>query len=339
MKKKSGANIDEAVNQLNSGKSEFSIKDFENIIPDVSADEEAVDTELSDIVEASIQDATNDLKKTKVKKMSEYNKRAYQKRKTKTTDKREKSANQPKGMPSYLSYDDYAVNLVMKIFISDRYKMGSNVAPIKIVGNNAYGKECKKNAYERLHQEQTQFKEWGYKPEWVIISRDDVMILDPEFINRLKELQPHTHVAGPIGVTSIRKSGKFYRPESADDVRGLIVQGESKNPLNWNIVKAPSYDKQKAFPVVTLTSGIVAVRYETFMSIDFESMSYSAVEGFYHFISDICLSAVVKNKYVAVIKTLIRQESSISQHVDDENFNKDHIAFVRRWSNILPVRC
>lgn len=272
------------------------------------------------------------------------NRKAYAKRKNKnmskdtdaTAKKDQPKKNVPK-MPKYLTKDMVAVQLVMKQHLNNRYKDGCDVAPVQVMGNNAYGKECKKNAFERLMIEQEKFAEWGVVPEWFIITRDDVSICDPHLLDRLKGLQEYTHAVGPMGVVAIRRSGKFFRPDNPHDVKGALIQGDLDSD-SWNFMKAPDYDSAAGFQVAALTSGMVAIRGKTFMDIDFRYMAETCEQGFQHFIADICMEVNKRNCVVGVIKTLIRQEDVLSSHVETDDFRKDHEAFVKKWQQYLPIR-
>lgn len=333
---------------MGEGKVEFSIEDFQDFSPAM------VDAQS---IQNAIEEQASAEKEEKNAKAREYNKKAYAKKTASKkaakkavkksvakTDKSDVSVevkekpSSKKGMPKYLNDSDYAVHLVMKMHMTDLYKRGASPAPLKIMGNNAYGKECKKNAYERLALEQQAFKDWDYKPEWIIITRDDVTILDTALIERLKSLKPHTHVVGPIGVKAIRRSGKFFAPDTVSDIHGMIIQGSLNNEVDWSMFKSEDYDARNATPVAAISAGFIAVRYQTFMEIDFDSMAQAAEDGFYHYAIDICLHALSRNRYVGVIKTIIRQADTIAPHSNEESFQKDHRAFVKRWASILPVR-
>lgn len=347
----------------------ISIEDFfkkhgevvdEKVETPVSDAKEEVDNELtSEELDAfkAIQESMKSDEEDRMERARAANRRAYAKRKknmennkpesavkketetkTKRKPKTRKTASQkaPK-RPRYIEDDIFAVTLVMKVHLSQRYKEGCNSSPCQILGHNAFNKECKKNAFERLQIEQDKFRDWGITPEWFIISRDDVTILDPHFISTLKTLKESTHAVGPMGVSSMRRSGKFFSPDNANDIKGAIVQGSLTGP-QWQFVKAPGYDRGSAHQVAVITSGVVAVRGETFMDIDFTEMAESTIGGFEHFIADICMEVNKRNKVVGVFKTLIRQEDSISVHADTEEFKLDHLAFVRKWQHYLPIR-
>lgn len=230
----------------------------------------------------------------------------------------------------------FAVQLVMRCNLSDRYKNNGEIAPCMLMGNPAYGKPSKKNAFERLIIEQSRFRDLGITPEWFIITRDDVSILDVDLEQRLRALKPHTHAVGANGITTIRKSGKFYAPDQIEQIKGASISAE-RDSLAWKYQIAPDYSEKDGWRVAAITSGMIAIRGETFLDIDFTEMAEKMVFGFYHFTADISMEVNRRGKVVGVIKTLIRQEDSVSFHVTENAFLEDQSVFVNKWKDFFPI--
>jgi hypothetical protein len=233
--------------------------------------------------------------------------------------------------------DQFAVHLVYRYSLVNTYKAGSKAANTIVMGNPAYGNVCKKNTFELLKVEQDRFRENNYAPEWVIISRDDTALFDNDLRERLAGLPTYVHAVGNIGVTDVRKSGRFFSPADISTLRGSSLRSTNDDTLDWSFSKAPEFDNGTSWRVAMLTSMFVAVRGSTFMSIDFSDCANDYEDGVYHYIPEICMAVNKKGLHIGTVKTLCLQSDTISNHLSDESFLKDQQRFVLRWHDQLPL--
>lgn len=328
--------VDELLKEVNikpvvdTGSIRTEMASFESIEPDI------LDEEIQEPVKKSTKKTST--KKTTKKKSTKNTKKKSVK---KTTKKAKKTTTVPdkKNGPKYLTDDTECLHYVLcpsndKI---ERYKDGSRAGSFVILGRERFGRACTMNAFELMKGEQDMLRNVGKIPDWIILSRDDVTLLDPAFMDTLRGFKPNTLAVGPIGVTRVRRSAKFYKPESISDVRGAIIQS-SPSSNKFKFMQMPEYGEKEAWRVACITAGFIAVRGEIFMDIDFGFMAECSESGFNHIFSDISMEVIKRKGILGVTKTLVRQEDNISNHIVDDSFKRDHLAFLRKWQAYLPVK-
>ena len=237
------------------------------------------------------------------------------------------------------------MQVVIKHNESIRYKEGFNVSHKYTVGIPKWGNDdSDKNVYHRLDEAQRRFKKGMSDkfPEWIIITKSDCSILDPDVYDRVNTLKSNTYVAGIFGSKYIGENGDWFNltPDRvANDTRGGYIQGNEDNK-DWRLLTGGEFgDYNKDRWISTIIDGpILFVRGSYFMELDFVTMSNMAWNsGIWHWMADISLSCITSGHNVAVIRGLARQEDSIYKHIEEDGFKKDHSIFLAKWKSTFPI--
>ena len=233
------------------------------------------------------------------------------------------------------------INLVISHKDTHIYHDGADFCPKIRLGHKAYGKKCTQNAFERLTKVQDVMREHvpsGGEPEWLIIQNDTSVINDRNLLARLSTMMPHTHAVGAYGFTDIRSSGKWYKADNPEHVRGSFTQC-NMDSLDWHYMVGHGFKDNDRYKVSAIYGPFIAVRYETFMDIDFTFMTENSKDGFFHYMVDICLEVQKRGKYCASLATQAQQYDRISNYFDDPNFIDDHSVFITKWQETLQITC
>ena len=238
---------------------------------------------------------------------------------------------------SFLQDHHTAIHLVM-CSDSEIYRDGADICPRILLGKAAFNKPSKKNAFVRLKEAQETFIEHmsGKNPQWIIISYDTAMIVDRNIVTRLQSLRETTHVVAPYGTNTVRSSGKWWRAEAAQELRGTYIQA-SMDDLSWSYRVGSDLTRSDRYQVIIGHGPFIAVRYETFMEMDFTYMADNVKDGFQHFMPHISMEAYARGKMTAVVNTPCIQYDSLDRHLDDDNFSLDHMVFLNQWKQHLPA--
>jgi hypothetical protein len=210
---------------------------------------------------------------------------------------------------------DRAIHVILNQHMSKIYLDGVDIAPRILMGIPAFNKQCKKNAFEHLVRVQEKIREYRGNdpksaPKWIIISNDSSMLHDRNLISRLEELKDTTHVAAPYGFSQIRASGRWFNLDPSDVYRGCYAQGNMNN-IEWGYINGIGYEDVTRRRVLIAHGPFIAVRGETFMSIDFKNMSEHMESGYYHYMADISLECHKRGYLIAQIKSMSSQYDDI----------------------------
>lgn len=236
---------------------------------------------------------------------------------------------------------DRAIHVILNQHMSKIYLDGVDIAPRILMGIPAFNKQCKKNAFEHLVRVQEKIREYRGNdpksaPKWIIISNDSSMIHDRNLISRLEELKDTTHVAAPYGFSQIRASGRWFNLDPSDVYRGCYAQGNMNN-IEWGYINGIGYEDVTRRRVLIAHGPFIAVRGETFMSIDFKNMSEHMESGYYHYMADISLECHKRGYLIAQIKSMSSQYDDIMKVFSSSDVQVDHAYFTSKWQSILPI--
>lgn len=236
---------------------------------------------------------------------------------------------------------DRAIHVILNQHMSKIYLDGVDIAPRILMGIPAFNKQCKKNAFEHLVRVQEKIREYRGNdpksaPKWIIISNDSSMLHDRNLISRLEELKDTTHVAAPYGFSQIRASGRWFNLDPSDVYRGCYAQGNMNN-IEWGYINGIGYEDVTRRRVLIAHGPFIAVRGETFMSIDFKNMSEHMESGYYHYMADISLECHKRGYLIAQIKSMSSQYDDIMKVFSSSDVQVDHAYFTSKWQSILPI--
>ena len=236
---------------------------------------------------------------------------------------------------------DRAIHVILNQHMSKIYLDGVDIAPRILMGIPAFNKQCKKNAFEHLVRVQEKIREYRGSdpksaPKWIIISNDSSMLHDRNLISILEELKDTTHVAAPYGFSQIRASGRWFNLDPSDVYRGCYAQGNMNN-IEWGYINGIGYEDVTRRRVLIAHGPFIAVRGETFMSIDFKNMSEHMESGYYHYMADISLECHKRGYLIAQIKSMSSQYDDIMKVFSSSDVQVDHAYFTSKWQSILPI--
>ena len=249
----------------------------------------------------------------------------------------------PKGASGTCIVDgmEYLHVVVRTSLNSSLYLQGADIGPKHTLTEAPFGNTAKSNVYERMMSLQRHLNVRNATPKWIIITRDDVTVLDPYFRERLKSVtSDNTVCVGAFGTKEMRVSGRWWEQVKSEEFVGQCIQGDPCNPLVMSQFVAPGYDDERfvnGFRAACVTSGMLAVRGSFFRSINFESIASTSAVGYFHFIPMICMEANKAKKVVGVVRTLMRQEDKVTNHKNEESLQVDHRAFIREYFRLLPI--
>ena len=235
---------------------------------------------------------------------------------------------------------DRGVHFILNQLETEIYKDGADVAPRILMGIPAYGKSCKKSAFEHLMNAQEKLRDARgtdpkNAPKWIIITNDSSMITDRNLLSRLDELLPNTQVASPFGYNQIRASGKWYSLEKGDVTRGYYQQCNLEN-VNWRIILGQDFPEQTKRRTLIASGPFIAVRGELFLQLDFKYMKDHSESGYYHYMADISLECEKRGFVVAQINSSAVQFDELKKHVEEREFQVDQSCFTSKWQSMLP---
>lgn len=296
---------------------------------------------------SSLSDVIKENEEVKDNKLKDMVDRAAKKRKELNIQRKKDGVRPPKQSKFPTRSDDFlkaglkSLHIVLYNKETDIYRDGADFSPRMVIGTPAYGKTCKKNAFERLINAQEKIREMvGDKnsdyPRWIIISNDSSMIMDRNILARLDELKEQTHCAGAYGFESIRASGKWFNTDNQEEVRGCYIQGDM-NSHNWDFIVGHQFKNSTKYKITLVHGPFIAVRGSTFMNINFQDMAKKCKAGFHHYMADISLECIDKGYFVATIKTIAKQFDKIQNYFTNEDFQHDQAYFTSKWQKLLPV--
>ena len=302
---------------------------------------------IGDALDTAIQEVEEE----KQTKKATLKTKAAKKRQTKNQAKKEmgirggKQSKYPTRSHSFLgeAISDRAIHVVLNQSRSEVYKDGADVCPRIMMGIPAYNKPSKKNAFEHLIALQEKIKDARGEnpknaPKWIIISNDSSMIMDRNIITRLEELRPTTHAAGAYGFESIRASGRWYQVDASDQsgLRGCYLQG-NMDSVDWDFIVGSKFRESPRYRIQIVHGPFIAIRGETFMTIDFTDMAENTKKGFYHYMADISMECYKRGLMCAQIKTACMQFDNITMNLNDADVQHDQSYFTSRWQSELPA--
>jgi hypothetical protein len=310
---------------------------------------EGVNLDELDISQA-LDTATSEVEQQKTARKAAVKKKASKKRKKTNSVKKQLGIRPPKQSKfSTRAHDffgdsqtDRALHVVLNHRETKIYLDGADICPRVLMGIPAFGRSCKKNAFEHLIAVQEKLK--GARgenprnaPEWIIISNDTSIILDRNLLPSLAELKPTTHVAGAYGFEDIRPSGKWYQVDAADQpfTRGCYIQGDLNN-TNWDFIVGSKFKESPRYRISIVHRPFIAVRGEHFMQYDFTDASENMSKGFFHYMAQISLECIKRGGMVAQIKTICGQYENIHDNKSDPDFINDQSYFASTWQSLLP---
>jgi hypothetical protein len=308
---------------------------------------------ISDDISDSIIGASQTAAKEKQKKIKEIKTRASKNRKEINTIKKEagirrsKQSQFPTRSHEFLADDNLSkrgIYVVLSNEGSEIYKDGADIAPRLLMGRDYFGKKCTLNAFNHLITvkekiEASRGKDINNAPKWIIISNDTSIISDRYLLTRLEELQPNTHAAGAYGFERIRASGKWYQVDSITEqkyLRGCYMQANINN-TNWDFIVGSKFKDRPKSRIIIVHGPFIAVRGETFMTIDFTDMAKHMKKGFFHYMADISMECLKRGLKAAQVKTLTCQYENIHDMKDDPDFRHDQSYFASKWQPLLPA--
>lgn len=302
-------------------------------------------------IESAMESAIVTADEEKTERVTKMKVKATKKRQEKNSIKKElgmrpgKQSQFPTRSHTFLSepISDRAIHVILNQNRSEIYKDGADVCPRIMMGIPAYNKPSKKNAFEHLINLQEKIREARGEnpknaPKWIIISTDTSMVMDRNIITRLEELRPTTHAAGAYGFEQIRSSGRWYQVEAADqtNLRGCYIQG-SMESTDWDFIVGSKFKESPKYRVMIVHGPFIAIRGETFMTIDFKEMADNCSQGFYHYMADISMECYKRGLLCAQIKTTCMQFDNLTSHINEEEFQQDQAYFTSKWQSSLPA--
>jgi len=239
---------------------------------------------------------------------------------------------------------DRAIHAVLNHKKTEIYKDGADICPRILMGIPAYGKTCKKNAFEHLITIQEKIKSYrgdnpANAPRWIILSNDTSMIMDRNLLGRLEELKETTHAAAGYGFERIRASGKWYQIDAETEqsqLRGCYIQADV-NDTSWDFIVGSKFKTSPRFRILIAHGPFIAVRGETFMQMNFTNMAEHVKGGFFHYMAEISMQCMKRGLMVAQVKTVSAQFENINDFKADPDFQIDQSYFASKWQSILPA--
>ena len=316
---------------------------------DLESDIEISFDESDESIECAFDDAMIELDEQKDKKFKALKEKASKKRQVVESTKKELGIRPPKQSKFPTQSDDFlskpisdkAIHVVLNQHMSKMYMDGVDFAPRILMGIPAFNRQCKKNAFEHLIRMQEKIREYRGNdaknaPKWIVVSNDSSMIHDRNLIPRLEELKENTHVASPYGFSQIRSSGRWFNLDKNDVYRGCYAQG-SMDSIEWSYVNGIGYEEISRRRVLIAHGPFIAIRGETFMSLDFKDMSEHMESGYYHYMADISLECHKRGYLVAQIKSMSSQYDDIMKVFPTSEIQVDHAYFTSKWQSMLPI--
>lgn len=321
---------------------------------DITTSDESVDIDVStddseESIDMAFDNAMDEIDEQKDLKDKALKEKASKKRQVVELTKKELGIRTPKQSKFPTQSDDFlskpvsdrAIHVILNQHMSKIYLDGVDFAPRILMGIPAFNKQCKKNAFEHLIRIQEKIREFRGNdpknaPKWIVISNDSSMIHDRNLIPRLEELKENTHVAAPYGFSQIRASGRWFNLDKTDVYRGCYGQGNMEN-IDWSYVYGMGYEEISRRRVLIAHGPFIAVRGETFMSLDFKDMSEHMELGYYHYMADISLECHKRGYMIAQIKSMASQYDDIMKVFSTSEVQVDHAYFTSKWQSILPI--
>lgn len=242
----------------------------------------------------------------------------------------------------FLGDDMRAVNIVLNHKQSGIYIDGSDPCPRLLMGHPAYGKTCKRNAFEHFVNLQKKIREFRgddakKAPAWIIFNNDTSLIADRNIVTRLEELRPATGVASAYGFEKIRAHGRWYDITEADqsNIRGCYIQG-AMDKIDWDFVVGSQFKQSPRYRIAIAHGPFVAIRGELFMTIDFSDAAEKYESGFYHYMAEFSMECIKRGLSVATVKTTAIQYDNLMLTRGTEQFETDQAIFTSRWQAYLP---
>lgn len=302
-----------------------------------------------DSIDLAFENAMTDLDEQKDKKNKALKDKVSKKRQIVESTKKELGIRTPKQSKFPTQSDDFlskpvsdrAIHVILNQHMSKIYLDGVDFAPRILMGIPAFNKQCKKNAFEHLVRVQEKIREFrgndaSNAPKWIIISNDSSMLHDRNLIPRLEELKDNTHVAAPYGFSQIRSSGRWFNLDKNDVYRGCYAQG-SMESIDWSYIYGMGYEEISRRRILIAHGPFIAIRGETFMTIDFKDMADHMSSGYYHYMADISLECHKRGYLIAQIKSMASQYDDIMKVFSSSDIQVDHAYFTSKWQSILPI--
>lgn len=236
------------------------------------------------------------------------------------------------------------IHVVMSTQGTEIYKDGADIAPRLLMGREYWGKKCKLNAFNHLITVQEKIisargENPKNAPDWILISNDTSIISDRYLLKRLEELKPNTHAVGAYGFERIRASGKWYQVDGTTEqiyLRGCYMQGNLKD-INWDFIVGSKFKDRPKSRVIIVHGPFIAVRGETFMTIDFTAMAKNMKGGFFHYMADISMECLKRGLSAGQVKTIAGQYENIHDVKETPDFKHDQSYFASKWQSLLPA--
>ena len=335
------------INRAEKGESPIDDPDLKNSDGDGKIPEASLD------LGSAIEYALNDTASKKAAKEKDIKDKMKQKAadKRKETDAIKKQHGISDGKESkFPTRSDYflkepmrALNVVLNHKETEIYKDGADPCPRLLMGHSAYGKVCKRNAFEHFVNLQKKIRDYrGEAPEnapaWLIISNDTAMISDRNIITRLEEQRPTTGVVAAYGFEKIRSSGRWYDVTAPDqeNIRGCYIQGSLEN-IEWDFVVGHEFKQRPRYRIVIAHGPFIAIRGPLFMSLDFTEQAEKYESGFYHYMAELSMECFKRDIPIASVKTTALQFDTLTNAKGTEAFEKDQLLFTSRWQKNLPA--
>ena len=305
------------------------------------------------IISDAIIEASQTVAKEKEKRIKEIKTRASKNHKKVNKIKkdagvrRSKQSQFPTRSHEFLADDSLSrrgIHVVLSNEGSEIYKDGADIAPRLLMGRDYFGKKCTLNAFDHLITVKEKIKASrgenpNNAPQWIVISNDTSIISDRYLLTRLEELKPNTHVAGAYGFERIRASGKWYQVDNVAEqkyLRGCYMQGNINN-IDWDFIVGSKFKDRPKSRIIIAHGPFIAVRGETFMTIDFTDMAKNIKKGFFHYMADISMECLKRGLKAGQVKTLTGQYENIHDMKDDPDFRHDQSYFASKWQPLLPA--
>lgn len=249
----------------------------------------------------------------------------------------------PTRSDAFLGTNMRSLNVILNHKVSEIYKDGADPCPRILMGIPAYGKPCKKNAFEHFIKLQEKLREFrgqdpANAPPWIIINNDTSVITDRNIITRLEALLPTTGVAAAYGFERIRASGRWYdvTQEDQERIRGCYIQG-AMDGIDWDFIVGSKFKQSPRYRVVIAHGPFIAIRGPLFMSIDFKDAAEKYKGAFWHYMAELSMEAIKRKFAVATIKTTAIQYDNMNDAKFTEDFIIDQGVFTSKWQSVLPM--
>jgi len=321
-----------------------SILDNKGTTNDIFSDDGFLGNAIDDAKKAA--ETEEKQKAMALKKKVSKNRKAENKIKAEMGIRRGKQSKYPTRSHKFLGdpISDRAIHVVLNSKQTEIYKDGADICPRILMAIPAFGNKSTKSAFEHLHTMQEKIisargENPSDAPKWIILSNDTSMIMDRNLLVRLEELKSNTHIVGSYGFERIRASGKWYQldhPEEQKMLRGCYIQYNMEN-TNWDYIIGNGFKNSDKYRVLIVHGPFVAIRGETFMSIDFTDMVDNYKSGFFHYMAELSMECYKKGLIAGQIKTVAAQYENINWMKEDPVFQEDQSYFASKWQAELPA--